>query len=51
MENNNLYVNAVELISLIECMQLAAVNSQAYAMAEEIQGLILDMPWKEIPTC
>lgn len=49
MENNNLYVNAVELMSLIECMQIATTDNKAYAMAEEIQGLILDMPWKELP--
>jgi len=51
MENNNLYVNAPELMSLIECMQIATTNPQAYRMAEEIQNLILDMPWKELKVC
>lgn len=48
MENNNLYVNAVELISLIECLQLKATSKSAYDMAEEIQGIILDTPWIEV---
>lgn len=49
MENNNLYVNAVELISLIECIQLATDNLTVYDTCEEIQGIMLDMPWKELP--
>lgn len=48
MENNNLYINAPMLLSLIECLQLRTTSKEAYEMAEEIQNIILDEPWKEI---
>jgi len=47
-QNNNLYINAPMLLSLIECLQLKTESKEAYNMAEEIQNIILDVPWKEI---
>lgn len=48
MENNNLYVNAIELIELLECMELAADNALVAETLQEVINMIHDMNWREI---
>ena len=48
MENNNLYVNAEELLELIECMQIATSDCREYRAFEETINIILDLKWIEI---
>lgn len=46
MENNNLYVNAGELMELLGCMKQR--NLQYHEILTEVEELILDLKWKEI---
>lgn len=46
--NNNMYVNANEVLELLECMQEANMNNTVIETLFEVQELILDLEWREI---
>lgn len=48
MENRNLYVNAVELLELIDCMSQRAKTVTEGLVYAEVEDVIMDMPWKEV---
>lgn len=48
MPNNNMYVNANEVLELLECMQEANINNVVVETLHEVQEMILDLKWREI---
>lgn len=48
MENRNLYVNAIHLLELIDCMKARAKTPTEGLVYAEVEDVVMDLPWKEI---
>lgn len=46
--NDELYVNAIEVMELIDCMILASQNMDEINAFEAVNDMIVDLKWRKI---